>query len=269
MAVVFPSLPVTVTLLILLALFSIAMTTSNNSTASGLILLRCGASSQILDDSGRTWDGDISSKFAPSVKGVAANNSYSSFLVPYMTARIFTSKYTYSFHISPGGMFLRLYFYLTDYGDYAVSDAFFGVTAGNLVLLNDFNAWQTAQVTSSFYLVREFSVNVSSGSLDLTFAPSTHRNGSYAFVNGIEIVPTPDIFPTSDTSLVSGGNTTPFSFGADTVFQTMYRLNVGGEDISLKNDLGFYRSWANDYPYIAGGSGISFSNSTADQDGRL
>uniref|UniRef100_A0A8I6Y8V7 Uncharacterized protein n=1 Tax=Hordeum vulgare subsp. vulgare TaxID=112509 RepID=A0A8I6Y8V7_HORVV len=39
------------------------------------------------------------------------------------------------------------------------------------------------------YLVCEFLVNVSSGSLDLTFAPSAHRNGSYAFVSGIEIVP--------------------------------------------------------------------------------
>ncbi|VAH72445.1 unnamed protein product [Triticum turgidum subsp. durum] len=259
---VLPTLPVTLTFLTLLALFSIAKAADKNSTASGLILLNCGASTQDNDDSGRTWDGDTGSKFAPLLEGVAANASYQDpslpSRVPCMTARIFTSNYTYSFPVSAGRMFLRLYFYPIAYENYVVSDAFFGVTAGNLVLLNGFSAWQTAQATSSAYLVREFSVNVSLGSLDLTFAPSADQNGSYAFVNGIEIVPTPDIFTTYDTRFVGIG-TTPFSFAADTVFQTMYRLNVGGEAISPTNDSGFYRSWAEDSPYIFGDSGISFS----------
>ncbi|KAI4994724.1 hypothetical protein ZWY2020_034365 [Hordeum vulgare] len=139
--------------------------------------------------------GDADSKFAPSVKGVAATAHFNDLhhIIPWRTARIFTSNYTYFYLVSPGRMFLRLYFcpgeYYDDHGDYAISNAFFGVTTGNLVLLNDFNVSQTAQDISFAYLVREFSVNVSSGSLDLTFAPSAHRNGSYAFVSGIEIVP--------------------------------------------------------------------------------
>uniref|UniRef100_A0A453LH59 Malectin-like domain-containing protein n=1 Tax=Aegilops tauschii subsp. strangulata TaxID=200361 RepID=A0A453LH59_AEGTS len=66
----FPALPVTLTCLILLSLLSLAMAADNNST--GLILVNCGASVQGDDDSGRTWDGDTGSKFAPSLKGVAA-----------------------------------------------------------------------------------------------------------------------------------------------------------------------------------------------------
>ncbi|KAE8776217.1 Receptor-like protein kinase FERONIA [Hordeum vulgare] len=189
----FPTQLVTLTCLTLLAVLLIAMAADKDSTASDHI--DCGESSQNIDDSGRTWDGDADYKFAPSVKGVAATAHFNDLhhIIPWRTARIFTSNYTYSFLVSPDRMFLRLYFcpgeYYDDDGDYAISNAFFGVTTGNLVLLNDFNVSQTAQDISFVYLVREFSVNVSSGSLDLTFAPSAHRNGSYAFVSGIEIVP--------------------------------------------------------------------------------
>ncbi|CAM0957163.1 unnamed protein product [Alopecurus aequalis] len=256
----FSTLLVTLTLS---ALISLAVAAGNSSTASGQILLNCGASNLNDDDSGRTWDGDTVSKFAPSVKGVSVTASYQDpslpSTVPYMTARIFTSNYTYSFPVSSGRMFLRLYFYPVSYRNYAVSDAYFSVTTKNLVLLNDFNASQTAQAINSAYLVREFSVNVSTGSLDLTFAPSTHRNGSYAFVNGIEIVPTPDIFTAANTRFVNGDSPIPFSFVPDTGLQTMYRLNVGGQAISRKDDSEFYRSWDNDSPYIFGGSGVTFS----------
>lgn len=248
--------------LTLLALVSLAVAAGNSSTASALILLNCGASNQNDDDSGRAWDGDAASKFAPSVKGVMATASHQDpslpSIVPFITARIFTSNYTYSFPVSPGRMFVRLYFYPIDYGNYAVSDAYFSVTTSDLVLLNEFNASQTAQAITSAYLVREFSVNVSTGSLDLTFAPSKHQNGSYAFVNGIEIVSTPDIFTAADATSVGGDNPVPFSFIPDTGLQTMYRLNVGGQAISRKEDSGFYRSWDNDSPYIFGGAGVAF-----------
>ncbi|KAM3254705.1 hypothetical protein ACQJBY_048278 [Aegilops geniculata] len=258
---VFPTLPDT---LMLLVLFSIAMVADNDSMDSALILLNCGGSGQEVDSGGRTWDGDNGSKFTPSVEGVAASASYQDpslpSMVPYMTARIFTSNYTYSFPVRPGRMFLRLYFYPVAYGNYVTPDAFFGVMAENLVLLNGFNASQTAQAISYAYLIREFSLNVSSHSLDLTFSPSAFQNGSYAFINCIEIVPTPDIFTTPDAAFVHGDYIAPFTFSTDTGFQTMYRLNVGGQAISPKDDTGYYRSWDDDSPYIYGaGCGVTYT----------
>uniref|UniRef100_M8CY60 Receptor-like protein kinase FERONIA n=1 Tax=Aegilops tauschii TaxID=37682 RepID=M8CY60_AEGTA len=212
------------------------MVADNDSMDSGLILLNCGGSGQEVDSGGRTWDGDNSSKFTPSVEGVAASASYQDpslpSMVPYMTARIFTSNYTYSFPVRPGRMFLRLYFYPVAYGNYVTPDAFFGVMAENLVLLNSFNASQTAQAINYAYLVREFSLNVSSHSLDLTFSPSAFQNGSYAFINGIEIVPTPDIFTTPDASFVHVLNytapldvyTTARSMGPDPQLNLNYNL---------------------------------------------
>ncbi|KAI4997868.1 hypothetical protein ZWY2020_053210 [Hordeum vulgare] len=136
------------------------MAADKDSTASGHI--DCGESSQNIDDSGRTWDGDADSKFAPLVKGVAATAHFNDLhhIIPWRTARIFTSNYTYYVLVSLGRIFLHLYFcpgeYNDDDGDYAISNAFFGVTTGNIVLLNDFNVSQTAQDISFAYLVREF-----------------------------------------------------------------------------------------------------------------
>ncbi|KAE8784336.1 Receptor-like protein kinase FERONIA [Hordeum vulgare] len=123
-----------------------------------------------------------------------------------------------------------------------------------------FNASQIAQTINCAYIVHEFSLNVSSRSLDLTFSPSAFHNGSYAFINGIEIVPMPDIFTTADTTFVHGDYIAPFTFAVDSDFQTMYRLSVGGQAISPKDDTGFYRSWDDDSPYIFGaGYGVTYT----------
>uniref|UniRef100_A0A0D9WF41 non-specific serine/threonine protein kinase n=1 Tax=Leersia perrieri TaxID=77586 RepID=A0A0D9WF41_9ORYZ len=253
-----PSLLATIQCLTLSSLLSVALSAGNNSTTSAPIFLNCGASGvQPDNNNNRTWDGDASSKFAPSVTGVQAKATYQDpslpSTVPYMTARVFTSNYTYSFPVSPGRMFVRLHFYPAAYGNFASTDAYFGVTTNSLILLDNFNASQTALATNFVYLIREFSVNITSGSLELTFAPST-RNGSYAFVNGIEIVSTPDIFKSTTST------TDPPNLDPTTGFQTMYRLNVGGQAITPQGDTGFYRSWDNDAPYIYGAAfGVSFS----------
>uniref|UniRef100_A0A0E0L0Y6 Protein kinase domain-containing protein n=1 Tax=Oryza punctata TaxID=4537 RepID=A0A0E0L0Y6_ORYPU len=215
-----------------------------------------------LDSNNRSWEGDTRSKFASSMNGIAARATYQDPslppLVPYMTSRIFISNYTYSFPVSPGRIFVRLYFYPVAYGYYASADAFFGVKTNNLILLDNFNASQTAQAVNFAYILREFSLNVTLGSLDLTFFPST-RNGSYAFVNGIEIVPTPDIFTTLTTTHNTEGNPDPSDIDPMTSFQTMYRLNVGGQAISPQGDSRFYRSWEDDSPYIYGAAfGVTF-----------
>uniref|UniRef100_A0A0D9WF45 Protein kinase domain-containing protein n=1 Tax=Leersia perrieri TaxID=77586 RepID=A0A0D9WF45_9ORYZ len=178
--------------------------------------------------------------------------------VPYMTSRIITLNYTYSFPVRPGRMFVRLHFYPVAYDSYATADAYFGVTTNNLILLDNFNASQTALAANYAYIFRELSVNVTSGNLDLTFSPST-RIGSYAFVNGIEIVPTPDIFTTLTPAYVIDGNPDPSDIDSAMGFQTLYRLTVGGQAISPLGDCMFYRLWEDDSPYIYGaGFGVAF-----------
>ncbi|CAN6338029.1 unnamed protein product [Urochloa humidicola] len=250
--------------LTLLCILSLAVAADNNTIGSDQIRLDCGASSpKGTDADERIWDSDTSSKFAPLLKGTAVTASYQNLalpsITPYMTARIFTSNYTYSFPISPGRMFVRLYLYPSTYGNYAPANAYFGVTAANLTLLDKFNASQTALAKNSASLVLEYSVNVSASKLDLTFSPSTHQNGSYAFVNGIEIVPTPDLFTIPTPTLANGGNPNPFTIDLATGFQTMYRLNVGGQAISPQGDVDFYRKWDDDSTYIYGsGYGVTF-----------
>uniref|UniRef100_A0ACD5V9P8 Uncharacterized protein n=1 Tax=Avena sativa TaxID=4498 RepID=A0ACD5V9P8_AVESA len=67
------------------------------------------------------------------------------------------------------------------------------------------------------------------------------------------------MFIAADTRFVDGDNPAPFSFSPDTGFQTMYRLNVGGQVISRKDDSGFYRLWDNDHPYIFGVYGVTLT----------
>ncbi|RLM66009.1 receptor-like protein kinase FERONIA [Panicum miliaceum] len=260
------------TLLALAVSLAVAASADENSTVGGQIRVNCGASASATDADGRTWDRD-----APSVGGVAAGASYEDpslpSAVPYATARVFGSSYTYSFPVRPGRMFLRLFFYPAAYGARGAGGALFGVTAGGVALLRDFNVSQTALALNVACIVREFSLNVSAGtsSLDVTFAPSSRPNASsgagspdddyYAFVNGIEVVPVPaDLVTKHAPTFANGGRPVPMPIRADTAFQTMYRLNVGGTAVSPGNDSGLlYRSWDEDSAYIYGAAfGVSY-----------
>ncbi|KAK3139100.1 hypothetical protein QOZ80_5AG0377760 [Eleusine coracana subsp. coracana] len=241
------------------------MAVNSSSTGSGQFRLDCGASTtKDFDSDDRAWNSDNGSRFAPSLKGFAATASDQDPAppsnIPYMTTRIFTSNYTYSFAVPPGRMFVRLYIYPSTYDIHAPSSAYFGVAANNLVFLNNFSASQiTLALKNVGSFVHEYSINVTSGRLELTFSPSTYPNGSYAFVNGIEIIPTPDLFTTPIMpTLASGLNPIPLRIDPATGFQTMYRLNVGGEFVSPQGDVEFYRAWHNDTPHTTAACGVTF-----------
>ncbi|KAK1285553.1 Receptor-like protein kinase FERONIA [Acorus calamus] len=243
--------------------FSINPISAQKSTyvPSDNILVNCGSSGNSTAPDGRTWVGDTNSNYAvgtdKTISAIPASQDPSVPTVPYMTARIFQTQFTYSFTVSPGRKFIRLYFYPSNYTNpnFVDSDSFLSVSSGPFTLLSNFSALLTGQSS----VIREFSVNVSSNTLKLTFAPAPAPKNAFAFVNGIEIVSMPDFFDSSSNKLDQPpivGTTSTFVVDQYTTLQTVARLNVGGNTVNPPDDSGpLYRTWENDEQYIYGAAG--------------
>ncbi|CAO2839135.1 unnamed protein product [Amaranthus hypochondriacus] len=228
------------------------------------ILLNCGAQdSQSTDSDGRKWNSDKGSTFLASSKGstiaTAATQAPDVGEIPFMTARISQSEFTYNIAVAPGRKFVRLYFYPNTYSGQNTSNAIFSVTAGPYTLLSNFSAAQTTEALNFDYLIKEYSLNVEGTTLSLTFTPSSKYTNSFAFVNGIEVVSMPNVYAEADTdgaSLVGGG--VPFPIDNSTALEGLFRLNVGGNYIPPTQDTGLFRAWYDDTPFIfAAGSGTT------------
>ncbi|KAK9033084.1 hypothetical protein V6N11_018122 [Hibiscus sabdariffa] len=219
------------------------------------ILLSCGAKSELTDTDNRKWAPDVGSKFlvgnGNSVASQAAWQDPAVPQVPYMTARVFPSDFTYSFPVVPGRKFVRLYFYSNSYNGRNASDALFGVSSGAYTLLKNFSAAQTSEALNYAFIIKEYSINVDDDHLNLTFSPSSTPSNAYAFVNGIEVLSMPDIYSNTDGVPVVG-ESTPFTIDNSTALENVYRLNVGGNDILPSGDTGLFRSWYDDQPYLFG-----------------
>uniref|UniRef100_A0A6N2N2P6 Protein kinase domain-containing protein n=1 Tax=Salix viminalis TaxID=40686 RepID=A0A6N2N2P6_SALVM len=174
-----------------------------------------------------------------------------------MTARIFHSKFTYTFPLLPGPKFVRLYFYPAAYSNLDISKSYFSLSANNYKLLNNFSASLTVSAITPpvDYFTKEFIITVwDNQKFELTFSPSP---SSFAFINGIEIVSMPDSF------YARGNDNPPTYVGFDSFFyldnttalETVYRLNVGGQDINSIGDTGMYRTWNQDSGYLLGSTG--------------
>ncbi|KAL5983521.1 hypothetical protein ACLOJK_017607 [Asimina triloba] len=226
------------------------------SSAPRSILLACGSSSDgAADADGREWTGDSSSKFL-----VSPDNSESATAalqdpslpsqIPYMTARIFTKESTYRFPVSSGKRYwLRLHFYPSSYNDRNATDSYFAVVADGVTLLRNFSAALTATALTQAYIINEYSLMPDSNNLEVVFTPSNKRNGSFAFINGIELIQMPDVFKSPATLVGMADRTIDVG---DAPLQTMNRINVGGQYIPATNDSGLTRTWYDDTPYLSG-----------------
>ncbi|CDP15786.1 unnamed protein product [Coffea canephora] len=249
-------------------LFTITSSDTPPYTPTDYILINCGSSSNATSTDGRHWEGDVGSKFLPndvaniSLADTATEQHSSVTQIPFLTARIIRSQFSYTFPVSPGEKFLRLYFYPSSYSSgLNTSESFFTVTANNYTLLSNFNAFLivSAKKFAPASLIKEFIINVQGMNqfLKVNFLPSMN---SYAFVNGIEVVSTPDDLYMGNHDMYANPlkfvNCPNVQFEFDqnkTAFEALYRLNVGGNDVSPVYDSGMFREWASDDKFIWGG----------------
>ncbi|KAJ0712324.1 putative protein kinase RLK-Pelle-CrRLK1L-1 family [Helianthus annuus] len=241
-------------------------TTAQPYHATDRFFLDCGSSSSTTTWD-RRWDGDENSKFVPSniiatSFSSKCNPDSSVPQTPYSSARIFnTSSFTYTFPVSQGPKFLRLYFYPATYSSLNPEHSYFSVSSNGFSLLTNFSAFLTASFLAKTRsdagvdgppvpnLVKEFMIYVKDiQTLNVTFTPSPN---SYAFINGIEIVSMPGnlYFNRSDLKFVD--QTTGYTIDEKMAFESLYRLNMGGGQVP--DDTGMYRSsWDQDNNYIDG-----------------
>ncbi|XP_073150011.1 receptor-like protein kinase FERONIA [Henckelia pumila] len=242
-------------LLLLLLHFAVDAAAAAPYNATDYILLSCGAPSKQTDDNQRSWDSDERSKYAPLDAAAISNSSEASqqhssvTRVPYLTARVFTSNFTYTFPLLAGPKFLRLYFYPSIFSGFNTSESFFAVAANGFILMKNFSASLNSDSNNPAF-IKEFIFNVDANQrLDLTFIPNPE---SFAFINGIEIVSVPEklYFRGNDQPLKTSSQL--FYLTSDRALEKLYRLNVGGSDIEVQNDTGMFRPWNQDDDYIFG-----------------
>ncbi|WVZ15288.1 hypothetical protein V8G54_012854 [Vigna mungo] len=217
--------------------------------------INCGTTGNSSDGQ-RTWTGDEDTKYLSSqdtaVSDKAPTQSPSANQIPFSTARLSSSQFNYSFPVSPGTKFIRLFFYPADYPSFPRTHASFSVHSNQFILLNDFNASLNADAQATDTIFKEYVVNVNDGErLILIFTPS-HPN-SYAFINGIEVLsmPTDLYYTTNDTGFTTVGTTTLYSVGASFALQTEYRIKAGWQvEIPPQKDTGLFRNWVNEKPYF-------------------
>ncbi|CAM8974241.1 unnamed protein product [Rhodiola kirilowii] len=233
-------------------------------TPTDHFLVDCGSSESITSDDKRQWEGDeIGKYFSPGNAPNASRSSIASFRsqVPYRTARVFTAPFTYIFPLSSSGpKFLRLFFNPSNYSDdlLDIKNSYFSLLGNNYTLLNNFSAYLSRSGGDTPFFYKEFYINIpdssSLHSLNLTFNPN---HNSYAFVNGIEIVSVPDALYRNEQVFYKDGNYFTQVVTNKTAMEVVYRLNVGGNDVSPNDDTGMFRSWGQDISYLTGTAGLT------------
>ncbi|KAJ1379937.1 Serine-threonine/tyrosine-protein kinase, catalytic domain [Sesbania bispinosa] len=156
----------------------------------------------------------------------------------YQTARIFSGSSKYTFPINQKGRhWIRLYFFPFTYEKYNLSTANFSVVTQSHVLLSSFSVQKNP-------VMKEYSLNITSDTLVLTFTPSTN---SIAFVNAIEVVSVPNELIADDAFNL---NTLATYSGLVTQgLETVWRVNMGGPTVSSGADP-LHRTWIPDQQFL-------------------
>ncbi|XP_058736491.1 putative receptor-like protein kinase At5g39000 [Vicia villosa] len=257
-----------ITLLYLFLLFSPLLAYSYNPDYNYAI--NCGNPADTKASDNRNWLGDnihnsnIFSFIEPNSTNpsfTSQPNSLSNIQTPFLTARVSFSNFTYSFSsINTSPVFIRLHFYPTSYQNFEPSNANFSVKVNNnLTLLNNFNPLLWLHHDDEEKITKEYCIQTKPNEkLDITFVPSNinQSNVYYAFVNGIELVSMPSFLYYTDLDdmnyhikfLGFDDSASEYQIRKDKAFETVYRVNIGDNQVPPNEDTGMFRNWDNDFP---------------------
>ncbi|KAK3004866.1 hypothetical protein RJ639_019535 [Escallonia herrerae] len=218
-------------------------------TPTDHFLLNCGSTTNSTSSDGRNWDGDTHSKFSPSTTttttSTLSGQNPSGAGVPFTTHAFSTPLYLHLPRLPRPEISPSLLYPATP----NFSTSFFSVTAGQHSLLTKFSAF-LAESPPLSTLVKEYFLNVkNTQKLDVTICPSPN---SFAFINGIEIVSITEGFYVRNDNVYHIpllGQNNVFEIDNNTSFETLYRLNVGGNYVPAT---GMFREWYQDDDYIYG-----------------
>uniref|UniRef100_A0A0D9ZQT9 Protein kinase domain-containing protein n=1 Tax=Oryza glumipatula TaxID=40148 RepID=A0A0D9ZQT9_9ORYZ len=237
------------------------------------LLLSCGSNATV-DADGRRWIGDMAPglNFTLSSPGIAASQAGSSngneiFGLVYHSARFFSTASWYNFSVLPGNYCLRLHFFPYTFGNFSGNDSLFDVTANDFKLVSKFNVseeivWRSTVSNSAINaVVKEYFLLVGSRGLQVEFDPSP---GSFAFVNAIEVMLTPDnLFNDTVNKVGSAGNgQLPLGL-SNRGLETMYRLNVGGHALNSSSDQYLHRPWYTDEAFMFSANAAQIVSNTS------
>uniref|UniRef100_M1AB73 non-specific serine/threonine protein kinase n=1 Tax=Solanum tuberosum TaxID=4113 RepID=M1AB73_SOLTU len=243
------------------------------------LFLACGSQNGGVDEDMIKWESDTKYLVSGDKSVMTQPESpdpLAPSVVPYTNARVFQSESSYNLPVTnqTAHVMLRLRFNPTPYPNFNISKSFMTVSAGKVTLLNNFSAYITAEALSQSSITKEYLLSpVGSPTLEIKIKP--FGDSSFAFINGIEMITAPDIFYGPDPLMVGFSTSIQNSITQQSIsvkennMELAYRLNVGGQYISPKNDSGgLMRSWYEDTPYLYGASiGITMrSNRTIQYD---
>ncbi|TKY67290.1 Receptor protein kinase HERK 1 [Spatholobus suberectus] len=206
-------------------------------------LIDCGAPANTSIDSRNFTADSFYKKFLSTQQDILASTSLKSITSSsdsplYQTARIFTAASKYTFPVNQKGRhWIRLYFFPFAYEKYNLSSANFAVSTQNYNLLSDFSVQKNP-------VMKEYSLNVTSDTLVITFAPSTN---SIAFVNAIEVVSVPDDLIIDDAYTLNPAAS--YSGLLTQALETVFRVNMGGPTVSSGSDT-LQRTWVPDQKFL-------------------
>ncbi|KAL6326667.1 hypothetical protein AAG906_010841 [Vitis piasezkii] len=212
-------------------------------------LIDCGSSKNtsvgnrtFVSDNSDSYTVSTPERLFASTNSNSISSTYDSSL--YQTARILNETTHYTFSIkAPGWHWIRLHFFPFVYQEFNLSAAKFSVSVKNFTLIREYQPQNDAEV-------KEYSLNISSGPLVLTFTPSAN---SFAFVNALEVLSLPDgliLMELQWSTSLAGEYGQPNSLSQN---DTLWRLWISDYSYLKHNNLGTFVSKEDKVNYTSGG----------------